>query len=296
MIPKIQFDKKVVPPPRIATTRFGVSKLAVAWLILGVMLMPGCATTTEPTALADPKVAATMTLGEAKETIERGFLWSFGTPDSNPEVAIEFGSDRYCGYNRYSDGRLVKGCGCPLEKLQPTVFMEPVSINDGKRNGYKVLLTCSWGWHQVFLPTLNDAKKVAAAMLRYSNSTQRERQDWDVLQQQEFNMVAAKYRAENPKPVMDENQHRASIMATTAVRENRFSDAVIIYEDALKQAPWWPGGHFNVALLLRSLNYYNEAIDHMQKYLALVPNAQDARAAQDKIYEWQSEMQGAQQK
>jgi len=32
---------------------------------------------------------------------------------------------------------------------------------------------------------------------------------------------------------------------------------------------------------------YDEAIDHMKKYLTLVPNAPNTRAAQDKIYAWE---------
>ena len=36
------------------------------------------------------------------------------------------------------------------------------------------------------------------------------------------------------------------------------------------------------------LGQYGEAIQHMNKYLALAPDAPDARAARDKIYVWQS--------
>ena len=56
-------------------------------------------------------------------------------------------------------------------------------------------------------------------------------------------------------------------------------------------APWWPEGHFNEALVLSELRYYGKAIEHMKKYVALVPDAPNARAAQDKIYVWESEKQ-----
>jgi hypothetical protein len=65
--------------------------------------------------------------------------------------------------------------------------------------------------------------------------------------------------------------------------------AANLYARALYIAPWWPEGHFNAALILGDLRQYDKAIDHMTKYLALVPNAADARAAQDKIYAWEGD-------
>ena len=72
------------------------------------------------------------------------------------------------------------------------------------------------------------------------------------------------------------------------MHEKRFSDAVDAYEDGLKLAPWWAEGQFNVALLLAELRYYDEAVGHMRKYLALEPQAANARLGQDRIYEWEA--------
>lgn len=68
------------------------------------------------------------------------------------------------------------------------------------------------------------------------------------------------------------------------MRDKRYADAINAYEDGLKIAPWWPQGHFNMALLLGQVHYYDEAVEQMQDYLALVPEAPNARAAQDQIY------------
>jgi hypothetical protein len=41
-------------------------------------------------------------------------------------------------------------------------------------------------------------------------------------------------------------------------------------------------------LLSAQVKQYDDAIYHMKKYLLLVPDASDARGAQDKIYEWEA--------
>lgn len=110
---------------------------------------------------------------------------------------------------------------------------------------------------------------------------------------EQFEDVVRNYRASNPRPAVPEAVRRYQVMAEDAIRNKRFTDAVADYSAGLKVAPWWPQGHFNAAVVLGELHYYGEAIDQMQKYLALVPDAPNARAAQDQVYRWQSEEQAA---
>ncbi len=42
-----------------------------------------------------------------------------------------------------------------------------------------------------------------------------------------------------------------------------------------------------MALLSAQMKWFNSAIPYMKQYLMLVPDAKDARKAQDKIYEWE---------
>jgi hypothetical protein len=42
-----------------------------------------------------------------------------------------------------------------------------------------------------------------------------------------------------------------------------------------------------MALLSAQMKRFNSAISYMKQYLMLVPDAKDARSAQDKIYEWE---------
>jgi len=45
-----------------------------------------------------------------------------------------------------------------------------------------------------------------------------------------------------------------------------------------------------MALIAAQTKDYQYAILNMKKYLMLVPEAEDARAAKDKIYEWEAEL------
>jgi hypothetical protein len=46
-------------------------------------------------------------------------------------------------------------------------------------------------------------------------------------------------------------------------------------------------------MILGKLHEYNRAIEHMKDYLMLVPDAPNARAAQDQIYKWEADKQAA---
>lgn len=102
----------------------------------------------------------------------------------------------------------------------------------------------------------------------------------------------ADYRATDPKPAPSESMRRFQIQAEEAVRSQHFMQAAEIYTTALNEVPAWPQGHFNFALVLESLGDYELAIEEMQHYLALEPDAPNARAAQDGIYRWQARLQG----
>jgi predicted Zn-dependent protease len=83
---------------------------------------------------------------------------------------------------------------------------------------------------------------------------------------------------------------RTQIQVEVAIRENRLVDAARLYQAALTATPAWPGGQFNDALLLADMEFYPSAIAHMRVYLVLAPDAPDARAARDKIYEWEARL------
>jgi formylglycine-generating enzyme required for sulfatase activity len=99
--------------------------------------------------------------------------------------------------------------------------------------------------------------------------------------------VVAPYRAANPRPGLPEEAHKFKVQAEFAVQEKQFDKAVELYGKALEIAPWWPEGHYNRAGILGETEKYRDAIREMKRYLLLVPDAPDARAAQDMIYQWE---------
>jgi ankyrin repeat protein len=103
-----------------------------------------------------------------------------------------------------------------------------------------------------------------------------------------FTEVARSYRTATVKPTLPEEARKFKVQAEYAFSKKDFDGAVARYKEALDVAPWWPEGHFNRALILGELSRYRDAIREMKKYLMLVPDAPNARTAQDNIYRWES--------
>ena len=78
------------------------------------------------------------------------------------------------------------------------------------------------------------------------------------------------------------------MMAEDSFKANKPDEALHYYETGILLYPTWPEGNFNAALIAGDLGYYAAAIEHMQAYLDLVPDAADAQAARDKILIWQT--------
>ncbi len=89
---------------------------------------------------------------------------------------------------------------------------------------------------------------------------------------------------------LPESVRRLNTLAESYLKEKDFDQAIKKYEEGVKLYPTWPAGHFNAALLMGELGLYSDAIRHMKEYLLLVPNAPDAKPAQDKISFWEDKM------
>ncbi|MEW6720603.1 MAG: tetratricopeptide repeat protein [Thermodesulfobacteriota bacterium] len=107
-----------------------------------------------------------------------------------------------------------------------------------------------------------------------------------------FRKEAQRYVASPSKTDLPEEARKYRVKAETAVGRKAFAEAADYYRDALGIAPWWPEGHYNRALILAELGRYGSAGREMKRYLLLSPDAPDARAAQDKIYEWEALAEG----
>jgi formylglycine-generating enzyme required for sulfatase activity len=103
----------------------------------------------------------------------------------------------------------------------------------------------------------------------------------------QFAEIAKTYRDAAAKPALSEEAHKFQVQAELTAQARDFAGAADLYARGLIVAPWWPAGHFNRALILADLGKFDEARAEMARYLLLAPDAPDARAAQDKTYEWE---------
>jgi tetratricopeptide (TPR) repeat protein len=68
-----------------------------------------------------------------------------------------------------------------------------------------------------------------------------------------------------------------------------YDQAINYYDQAIAINPLSsPNSYYNYALIAAVAEKYELAVLNMKKYLLLLPNAEDARSAQDKIYEWET--------
>lgn len=109
----------------------------------------------------------------------------------------------------------------------------------------------------------------------------------------DFPQSAATWRTLNPKPPIPEEVRVQRLLAEDAVKQKKPAEALQRYEAGLELYPTWPQGYFNAALIAAELGFYAEAIEHMQAYLALVPDATDAQSARDQMLIWQHKANGA---
>lgn len=102
-----------------------------------------------------------------------------------------------------------------------------------------------------------------------------------------INAITQTTRKLSVKPALPEEARRYGVQAYILTDKKQYKEGIDKYDQALNLAPWWAEGHFNRALTLANLDRYQEAMTSMKQFLMLAPNAPDARAAQDKIYEWE---------
>jgi hypothetical protein len=136
------------------------------------------------------------------------------------------------------------------------------------------------GVHEI---TDDESKQLANAFVVLKNEAFKMSQADEV----KFEAAAKQYQAMAVKPSLPETARRFAVQAQGAVSDNDFTAAADYFKQALDVAPWWPEGHYQRAILLSGVEDFGGAIAEMKRYLALAPNAANARAAQDKIYDWE---------
>ena len=107
-----------------------------------------------------------------------------------------------------------------------------------------------------------------------------------------FEARAAQYREQKIKPPVSEEQRRFIVQANALSQQKKYYRAIDMYNKVIEIDPIaYPAAYFNMALLYAQIHRFNMAISSMKQYLALEPEAKDARSSQDKIYEWELMLQ-----
>lgn len=93
------------------------------------------------------------------------------------------------------------------------------------------------------------------------------------------------------KPPVSEETRRLLVKAKVLVEEKDYKGAIGLYAQAYREAPWHAQLYYDRALLIgqvaRRQAEFDAAMAEMRRFLTLAPDSPDARAAQDKIYEWE---------
>lgn len=148
-------------------------------------------------------------------------------------------------------------------------------------NGQRIYL----GGHQVSigLPNEEEAHRVADDLYFIQQRLAGKKK----AQRSLFESQVAKYRALKVKPHVSEEQRKLIVQANYFSEQKEYGRAIDCYKQAIAVDPVaYPAAYFNLALLSAQEHYFRSAIRYMKQYLVLVPDARDARSAQDKIYEW----------
>ena len=107
----------------------------------------------------------------------------------------------------------------------------------------------------------------------------------------EFIVKYENYQQQKEKSLFTEDQRKFVVQANAANEKKDYNEAILLYEKAMEINPFsYPPAYYNIALISSQIKNYIYAILNMKKYLMLLPDAEDARAAQDKIYEWEAEI------
>jgi tetratricopeptide (TPR) repeat protein len=112
---------------------------------------------------------------------------------------------------------------------------------------------------------------------------------YNIEELERFKHISDNYQTLTEKPSLSEEQRKFIIQANALNDIRDYTGAIQYYDKAIAINPVsYPAGYYNLALIAGLAGNYNYAILNMKKYLLLLPNAEDAREAQDKIYGWEA--------
>jgi hypothetical protein len=280
--------------------------LSLCGLLISIVVMYGCvdgSTRASSTIVYDPKSGAQgqtprkMSLTEARQLIESHFHSTTITTTTNGQTTVlEFVIDsQQLGSKQNPDFSYVYG-----SLLGPVVDITRVTTTTTKPNGEKqvrehdgyVVKHDSQSKGNWFIcDTREDGVALVDAILSIETYFTTDHTAEIADQLQRFAPIVDNYHAQNPRPEIPEETRKFKVQAEAASSERQYDAAIQFYQKGLEASPWWPEGHLNMALLLEQQEFLPAAYTELKKYLALVPDAADARNARDKLYIWEAKLE-----
>ncbi len=101
------------------------------------------------------------------------------------------------------------------------------------------------------------------------------------------------YPALGDEPKLPQAARRFFVEGQALARADDFVGAAEAFEKVTAISPWFPTGHFNLALVQERAGRYGSAIASMQTFLKLAPDSDNARLGRDRMYEWRSRVPSA---
>lgn len=108
------------------------------------------------------------------------------------------------------------------------------------------------------------------------------------------NKIFAIYKQLPLKPEPSEQARRYAEEAQQHIEQGMWQLAEGRFRQALEEAPWWPEGHYNFALVTGAIYWPSPlAVQEMELYLGLAPNGTHVRNARKKLKTWNDAIQKA---
>ncbi len=282
-------------------------------LVVASVLFAGCAvstdSTTQPAAIYYPKLPQDVTTVAAAEEqltilMKKAYWVQYGRNSRIPNVEAlrKFVENREgelgmaTNFQYYDGGAFSISCsvdGIVVSEGRLAIPIFPVYFDDLAGFPIKVIGYSIKGLpHEIsisFSPAYNGGEKTAqrAADLLFFIQ-----QNWESFQKEKlaaFEKKAVLYRSLRTKPEMGEEQRKLIVQANAFNQQKNYDKAIDLYQKAAEvDQVSYPPAYFNLALLSAQTQRFKAAIRYMKQYLLLVPDAKDARSAQDKIYEWEA--------
>ncbi len=132
--------------------------------------------------------------------------------------------------------------------------------------------------------------KLKAALEFPADNARAEAKDNLVREHANFEAHLKDWNASPVKAAMPEAAREHQVLAEFAFKEKNVDKAISEYLAALSIFPTWAEGQYNLAMLAGEKKMYDLAVEHMQEFLEMSPNSQDAQAAKDSIIIWKDKL------